>query len=84
MLEQQSSEGAMIMGKIASATTYGGAVGAIGSGVDTIFGLTTGEWSVVGVMGGLAIAVLGFFVNIYFKRQHLLIAQKNATPDIDE
>lgn len=65
------------MSKTASVATYGGASGAIASGLasDTVLGLTTSQWSVVGVIGGLLIALLGFAVNVYFKRQHLLIAQ---------
>lgn len=75
---ERAAEGATIAGKTASAATYGGASGAIASGLasDTVLGLTTSQWSVVGVIGGLVIALLGFLVNVHFKRQHLLIAQK--------
>lgn len=74
------------MSKAATAATYAGSAIATASGVagETVFGLTTNQWSVVGVIGGLVIALLGFFVNIYFKRQHLLIAQRNAAGDDDE
>lgn len=74
------------MGKLATAATYGGSAGAAASGMasDAVFGLTTSQWSAVGVIGGLVIALLGFAVNIYFKRQHLLIAQKTAKADPDE
>jgi hypothetical protein len=72
------------MSKTATAATYGGSAGAVASGLDTIFGLTTNQWSVVGVIGGLVIALLGFLVNIYFKRQHLLIAKNAAKADPNE
>lgn len=48
---------------------------------DTVFGLTTSQWSAVGVIGGLVIALLGLVVNIYFKKQHLLIAKQKAEAD---
>ena len=74
------------MTKTATAATYTGSAGAIVSGAvsDTVFGMTTSEWSVIGVIGGLVLAILGFAVNVYFKRQHLLIAQQNAKADPDE
>lgn len=74
------------MGKSATAATYAGSAGAAASGLagDAVLGLTTSQWSVVGVMGGLVIALLGFVVNIYFKRQHLLIAKQTAKADPDE
>ena len=77
-MPQASETGVTIVSKTASAATYGGAGNAI------VFGLTANEWSVIGVIGGLFIALLGFFVNIYFKRQHLRIAQQNAKADPDE
>ena len=55
--------------KIASAATYGGSSAAI------IFGLTANEFAAV---SGVVIALCGLLVNIYFKHQHLKIAQKNA------
>jgi uncharacterized membrane protein len=61
--------------KIASAATYGG------SGAAVIFGLTANEFAAI---SGVVIAVCGLLVNIYFKHQHLKIAQKNAKPDEQE
>jgi integral membrane sensor domain MASE1 len=86
MSQPTAETGATIVSKAATAATYTGSVGAIASGMasDTVFGLTTSEWSVVGVIGGLVIALLGFAVNVYFKRQHLLVALKNAKADFDE
>jgi ABC-type uncharacterized transport system permease subunit len=86
MSPQTTETGVTIVTKTATAATYTGSAGAIASGMasDTVFGLTTSEWSVVGVIGGLVIALLGFAVNVYFKRQHLLVALKNAKVDLDE
>ena len=61
--------------KIASAATYGGSSAAV------IFGLTANE---VAAISGVVIAICGLLVNIYFKHQHLKIAQKNAKPDEQE
>ena len=61
--------------KIASAATYGGSSAAI------IFGLTANEFAAI---SGVVIAICGLIVNIYFKHQHLKIAQKNAKPDEQE
>jgi len=61
--------------KIASAATYGGSSAAV------IFGLTANEFAAI---SGVVIAICGLLVNIYFKHQHLKIAQKNAQPDEQE
>lgn len=74
----QQTAGAVAMSKTATAAQYTGSAGAI------VFGLTTSEWQVVGVIGGLVIALLGWLTNIYFKRQHLLIAREAAKPDPEE
>jgi predicted CDP-diglyceride synthetase/phosphatidate cytidylyltransferase len=86
MSQPTAETGVTIVSKVATAATYTGSAGAIASGMasDTVLGLTTTEWSVLGVIGGLVIALLGFAVNIYFKRQHLLIAMKNLKADFDE
>lgn len=61
--------------KIASTATYGGSSAAV------IFGLTANEFAAI---SGVVIAICGLIVNIYFKHQHLKIAQKNAKPDEQE
>lgn len=61
--------------KIASAATYGGSSAAV------IFGLTANEFAAI---SGVVIAVCGLLVNIYYKHQHLKIAQKNARADEEE
>jgi hypothetical protein len=57
--------------QVSNAATQGGAGVAVVSGavkgIELVFGLTPNEWSVVGVLGGLAIGVAGLFVNIYFQ-----------------
>jgi hypothetical protein len=77
-MQQASETGVTIVTKTATAATYGGAGNAI------YFGLRADEWSIVGVIGGLAIGFLGLLINAYFKRQHLLIAIKTAKADPDE
>ena len=64
-----------VITKAASAATYGG------SGVAVIFGLTANEFAAV---SGVVIALIGLFVNIYFKHQHLKIAKALAKSDEQE
>jgi len=66
-LPEQATE--LAVTKAASAATYTGATGA------ALFGLSSTQWSSIGVIGGLVIALLGLAVNVYFKAQHLRIAQ---------
>lgn len=61
--------------KVASAATFGG------SGAAVIFGLTANEFAAI---GGLAIALVGLLVNIYFKHQHLKLARETAKADEQE
>jgi hypothetical protein len=59
------------------------ALGYTGAGTAVVFGLNQGEWSIVGIIGGLAIGALGLFINAgityYFKRQHLRLAAQGRT-----
>lgn len=48
------------------AEKLGAVVGYGGSGTAVYFGLTPGEWSAIGVIGGLLIGFAGFLVNAYF------------------
>ncbi len=57
------------MEKAATAATYGGAGSAV------FFGLSANEFAAV---GGLAIALIGLLVNIWFKHQHLQIARNQG------
>lgn len=61
--------------KAASAATYGG------SGVAVYFGFSPGEWQVIGIVGGLVFAALGFLTNWYFKAAHLRLAIAKLQPD---
>lgn len=54
--------------KAASAATYGGSAGAV------YFGLTANEFA---AFGGLAIAMIGLVVNIWYKHLHYKLAKKN-------
>jgi hypothetical protein len=54
-----SSEVAEYAHRAASAATYGG------SGTAMYFGLSPGEWQVVGVVGGLLIGAAGFAFNAW-------------------
>jgi hypothetical protein len=72
----------MIVDK-ASEVAIGGGVGvAMTSGGALYLGLTSAQWSAVGVVGGLLVAVVGLIVktvvDIYFKQQHLKIVQARA------
>jgi hypothetical protein len=66
-LPQQATEAAIT--KAASAATLGGGTSAV------LFGLSSSQWSSIGVIGGLLIALLGLMVNVYFKAQHLKLAR---------
>jgi len=57
------------IGKASTAATYSGSATAV------FFGLTANEFA---ALGGLAIALIGLLVNIWFKHQHLKIARKQA------
>jgi allophanate hydrolase subunit 1 len=70
-----SSEAAVIAHKAASAAIYGG------SGTAMYFGLSPGEWQVLGVLGGLIFAAAGFVTNLYFKAAHLELARAKAKAD---
>jgi hypothetical protein len=64
--------------KAASAATYGG------SGAAMYFGLSPGEWQVVGVIGGLVFAAFGFVTNLYFKHQHFQLAKQRVYGEGDD
>lgn len=55
-----------VLGKAASAATYGG------SGAAVYFGMTANE---IAAFGGLFIAFTGLLINIWFKHQHLKLAK---------
>lgn len=53
------------------------AVAYTGGGTALAFGLTSGQWQALGVVGGLLVGVAGLIVNAYFKNKHLQLAKKN-------
>lgn len=65
-------------GKVASAATYVGSGTAFVSGAAKVFGFTQAEWAVIGVIGGLLVAVGGFIVNWIYRHKHYQLAVKRA------
>lgn len=49
-----------------------------GSGTAIMFGLTPGEWQVLGIIGGVLVGVAGLVVNIAFKWLHYRLAERHA------
>lgn len=75
MIQQQVTS---VAEKVAPYATFGGGGSAL------VFGLTPSEWSVIGVIGGLVIGVAGWLTQVYFKRQHLKIAQERGQADEEQ
>lgn len=69
-IEQHFTEAAVT--KAATTAQYAG------SGSAVAFGMTGTEWSVIGVIGGLIVAVLGFVVNWFYKERHYRLAEAKA------
>lgn len=67
-----------VAGKVASAATYVGSGTAFVSGAAKVFGFTQAEWAVIGVIGGLLVAVGGFVVNWIYRHKHYRLAVKRA------
>ena len=49
------------------------------SGASVLFGLSSGEWQAVGVLGGLILGLMTLGVTIYFKHKHLELSKKEKT-----
>jgi len=75
MPEPTSTTGAALVTKAANVATFGG------SGSALFFGLTANEFA---ALSGVAIAIIGLAVNVYFKAQHLRIARQRAEADPEE
>lgn len=66
--------------RTAAALTYGGATVSAFGGATMFWGKTPEQWQVLGIISGIAIALLGLVVNaaitIYFKHQELKLKKK--------
>jgi len=69
-LQQHVTEAAVT--KAATTAQYAGSSTAVA------FGMTGTEWSVIGVVGGLIVAILGFAVNWFYKERHYRLAQEKS------
>ena len=58
------------MSKLASGAAYGASAGAVANGLLTR--LSPDEWSAVGVIAGIIVALFTFAINWYYKRKHTL------------
>lgn len=87
-MTQTAETGTDLVSKVATAAQYGGPAITVGSATKQYFGYTLDEWSLIGIFTGIALGVFGFVttqvVNIYFKRQHLRLAQMKAGEFYDE
>lgn len=72
-----------VAAKVATAAQWGGAAVAGGSGGARILGLTTSEWSVVGVLSGIVVAVIGLAVNILYRERHYRLVKKRIDAEFD-
>lgn len=55
------------MSKLASGAAYGASAGSVANGL--LNRLSPDEWSAVGVITGIVVALLTLFINLYFKRK---------------
>lgn len=55
------------MSKLASGAAYGASAGTVANGL--LNRLSPDEWSAIGVIAGIVVALLTFFINWYFKRK---------------
>ena len=82
MKAQTMNVPASLTERAASVATYGG------SGTAMYFGYTAGEWQVIGVIGGLVVAVVGLVGNLaitaYYKHRHLMLLQNNLNANLPE
>jgi nitric oxide reductase large subunit len=64
-------------------TKAGYTVGTVGTAGTLYFGRTSDEWTFIGAMVSMAVAVLGFLVgaatNFYFKHKHYKLAVAHAS-----
>lgn len=55
------------MSKLASGAAYGASAGTVANSL--LNRLSPDEWSAIGVIAGIVVALLTFFINWYFKRK---------------
>lgn len=67
-LSMSAHEAAVV--KAAQTLTY------TGGATSVVFGLTPGEWQVIGVIGGLVAAFLGLLVTWGYKHAHYKLARE--------
>jgi sarcosine oxidase gamma subunit len=71
--------------KAASGAQYGGAALAVGSGAKTYLGFSPDEWTVIAMIVGAAVAVLGLIctqaMNWFFGMQRLKLAREKAVKE---
>lgn len=66
------------MSKVASGVVYGASAGTVANSILTRY--SPDEWSAIGIIGGLVVAVLGLLVTAFFKwRDHKLLKQALET-----
>jgi hypothetical protein len=63
----------------ASTITYAGAaISASAAAPHYVFGLTLDEWSVLGIIFGMLMALAGWLTNLYFRRKHFQLEQERG------
>jgi hypothetical protein len=71
--------------KAASGAQYGGAALAVGSGAKTYLGFAPDEWTVIAMIAGVFVAVLGLIctqaMNWYFGMQRLKLDREKAAKE---
>jgi hypothetical protein len=81
--EQAADAGATLVSKLAGTAQVAGVGLAVGSATKQYFGFTLDEWSLIGILFGIVLGLVGFVVgqavNIYFKAQHLKLAREKAS-----
>ena len=79
--------------RAASTTTYAGSTLAAGSAVaapstimspELILGLTLTQWSVLGIVFGMVMAVVGWITNLHFRQKQIQVLQSKATQDYSD
>jgi TRAP-type C4-dicarboxylate transport system permease large subunit len=80
--------------QFASRTTYAGASLSAGSAAatmaippsvqETVLGLTLTQWSVLGILFGMAMGLAGWVVNWWYRRAHFNLAKRNQAEFYDE